>query len=123
MTKRKTKLSTIPTEVSRKDFNQYIKPHLSRGSRGPGTKISSYKIFKYILYVLHTGCPWYQMPIYRNEISWSAVYKQHCRWCRDGSYESLLMASVINLFEDGKLDLSILHGDGNNTVAKKGVKE
>jgi hypothetical protein len=27
----------------------------------------------------------------------------------------------MTLFEKNKLDLSILHGDGSNTVAKKGV--
>jgi hypothetical protein len=28
----------------------------------------------------------------------------------------------MKLDEQGKLDLSILHGDGSNTVAKKGVR-
>jgi len=30
---------------------------------------------------------------------------------------------VERLNEHGKLDLSILHGDGSNTVAKKGAKK
>jgi len=31
--------------------------------------------------------------------------------------------SVNNLRQYGKLDLSILHGDGSNTVAKKGERK
>lgn len=122
MKKQKQKFSTIPIKVSRKDFNKFVEPCLSKGSRGPKTKISFYKIFNYILYVLHTGCQWYQLPIKRNEISWNAVYKKHLRWSKDGSYESIFMDSIINLLLNNKLDLSIVHGDGSNTVAKKGAK-
>ena len=42
----------IPTKVSRKDFNRYIEPHLHRPQKGPKPKLSLYKIFNYILYVL-----------------------------------------------------------------------
>lgn len=113
----------LPTKVSRKDFNQYVKPFLSRGKRGPKLKISRYKIFNYILYVLHTGCQWDQLPIRKNEIHWSNIYRHHNRWSKDGSYEALFLNSVDVLNKNGKLDLSILHGDGSNTVAKKGAKE
>lgn len=58
----------------------------------------------------------------QNEIHWSNIYKWHNRWSKDGSYNYLLLASVENLHLKGKLDLSILHGDGSNTVAKKGDK-
>ena len=42
----------IPKQVSRKDFNRYILPHLSKRIKGPKPKLSFYKIFNYILYVL-----------------------------------------------------------------------
>ena len=45
----------IPKQVSRKDFNRYILPHLKKRVKGPKPKLSFYKIFNYILYVLHTG--------------------------------------------------------------------
>ena len=45
----------IPKQVSRKDFNRYILPHLNKRVKGPKPKLSFYKIFNYILYVLHTG--------------------------------------------------------------------
>lgn len=113
----------LPVKVSRADFNKYIKPFLSRGRRGPNPKISKYKIFNYILYVLHTGVQWKQLPVYRNEIHWSNVYRWHNRWSKDGSYQNLFESSVMFLRDNYKLDLSILHGDGSNTVAKKGAKE
>jgi len=72
--------------------------------------------------VLHTGIQWDQLPIQRKEIYWTNIYKWHLRWSRDGSYENLFLGSVDTLNQERKLDLSILHGDGSNTVAKKGGK-
>ena len=112
----------LPIKVSRADFNRYVNPYLSRGKRGPKTKIARHKIFNYILYVLHTGVQWNQLPIKRREISWGAVYQHHNQWSKDGSYLNLFETSVQILFEKNKLDLSILHGDGSNTVAKKGAR-
>ncbi len=113
----------LPIKVSQKDFNKYIKPYLSKRKRGPKPNISYYKIFNYILYVLHTGMQWDQLITCRNETHWSNVYRHHNRWSKDGSYESLFLQSVEFLKEENKLDLSILHGDGSNTIAKKGAKK
>lgn len=113
----------LPIKVSQKDFNKFIKPYLSKGKRGPKPKISFYKTFNYILYILHTGIQWKQMPIRNRETSWQAVYDKHKRWCNDGSYENLFASSVIFLNKEHKLDLSVLHGDGSNAIAKKGASE
>ena len=121
-TKTKTE-KKLPVKVSEKNFNRYIKPHLRTPVKGRKQKISNYKIFNYILYVLHTGIQWKQLKTYKNEIHWSNVYKRHNRWSKDGSYQRLFESSVECLNEKGKLDLSILHGDGSNAVAKKGAKE
>lgn len=118
----KSNFNKLPVKLSRKEFNQYVDPYLSKGRRGPKPKISRYKIFNYILYVLHTGIQWNQLKTYQNEIHWSNVYRWHNRWSKDGSYQSLFESSVGVLNREGKLDLSILHGDGSNTVAKKGGK-
>ena len=48
------------------------------------------------------------------------VYKVFARWSDDGSLEHAFIASVRHLSDHHQLDLSILHGDGTNTVAKKG---
>ena len=110
----------IPKQVSRRDFNQHIKPHLKKRMKGPKPKLSFYKIFNYILYVLHTGIQWDQLKTRRNELHWSNVYKWHNRWSRDGSYQKLFETSVLHLKDTKQLDTSLLHGDGTNTVVKKG---
>ena len=63
----------IPKQVSRKDFNRYIAPSLKRPTKGPPPKLSLYKIFNYILYVLHTGLQWHQLKPTRKELHWSNV--------------------------------------------------
>ena len=40
---------------------------------------------------------------------------------KDGSYENLFQASGIHLLDTDELDTTRLHGDGSNTVVKKGV--
>ena len=115
--------NTLPKKVSRKEFNRYINPYLKKPIKGPGIKLTHYRIFNYILYVLHTGIQWEQLKIRNNELHWSNVYKWHNRWSKNGSYQSLFFASIIQLNNNGKLDLSVLHGDGSNTVAKKGANK
>lgn len=112
----------LPVKVGLADFNKYINPYLSRGHRGPKTKIPRHKIFNYILFALHTGCQWSRLPILRREISCSAVYQHHVRWSKDGSYRNLFESGIKELMLANKLDLSVLHGDGSNTVAKKGAR-
>ncbi len=123
MTTSKKLCNRLPVKVRRKDFNEFLSPFLSEGTRGPDTKISKYKIFNYILYVLHTGIQWKELKTYKNEIHWSNIYRWHNKWSKDGSYEALFKFSVETLNDFGGLDLSILHGDGSNTVAKKGAKD
>jgi len=123
MKKSKKDYNPLVKRVSQKEFNRYIAPQLRKRFKGPKPKLSLYKIFNYILYVLSTGCQWEQLPIYRNEIHWSNVYKWHNRWSKDGSYKFLFESTVDLLNQKGKLDTSILHGDGSNTVAKKGEAE
>ncbi len=120
---RNTCYNKLPTKVSQKEFNKYIKPYLSKGKRGPKPKISYYKMFNYILYVLHTGIQWKELKTLRDEISWQTIYHHHSRWSKDGSYQNLFEVSVGILSDNRKLDLSILHGDGSNVVAKKGAKK
>jgi len=43
----------LPIKVSEKHFNQ--QPYLRKPVHGPKPTVSSYKIFNYILFVLHTG--------------------------------------------------------------------
>src|SRR5215468_6957841 len=43
------------------------------------------------------------------------------KWADDGSLWQAFVASVRHLAAEKQLDLSVLHGDGTNTVAKKGA--
>lgn len=117
------KWNKLPTKISRADFNKYVGHYLSKGKRGPQPKISRCKIFNYILYVLHTGIQWSQLKTNRNEMSWQSIYHHHSRWSKDGSYQNLFESGIQELLLAGKLDLSVLHGDGSNTIAKKGARE
>lgn len=114
---------SLPVKIGRRDFNHFFHPYLSRGKRGPKLKISRHKIFNYILYVLHTGMQWNELRTRRNEIHWSNVYRWHNKWSKDGSYRNLFETGIERLRLANKLDLSVLHGDGTNTVAKKGVTD
>jgi transposase len=116
------RIKKLPVKINRGAFNRYVRPCLSRARRGPKGKLSMYQTFNYILYVLHTGIQWNRLPVKRHEIHWSNVYKWHLRWSKDGSYQNLFETTIGLLNDEGLLDLSLLHGDGSNTVAKKGAK-
>jgi hypothetical protein len=49
------------------------------------------------------------------------VYRAFAKWTNDGSLEQVSIASVAHLAAKKHLDLRILHGNGTNTVAKKGT--
>lgn len=124
----KPKYKVIPVQLGKKEFEQFILPHLSLPKRGPECKIGYHKAFNYILNILYTGMQWKQMPIEKGsngepEIHYTVIYKLFARWADDGSLKNAFVASVRHLSEEKKLDLSLLHGDGSNTVAKKGATE
>ncbi|SRR5712692_2373062 len=52
---------------------------------------------------------------------YTGVYKVFARWADDGSLWQAFLASVRHLAAAQHLDISVLHGDGTNTVAKKGA--
>ncbi len=117
---------TIPVQLTEAQFEQFILPHLSLPKRGPHCKIGYQRVFNYILTVLYTGMQWKQLPIVKDalgqaEIHYTVIYKLFARWADDGSLKRAFIASVAHLDEHQHLDLSILHGDGTNTVAKKGA--
>ena len=54
-------------------------------------------------------------------IHYTTVYKVFAKWTDDGSLWQAFVASVRHLAAEKRLDTSVLHGDGTNTVAKKGA--
>ena len=53
-------------------------------------------------------------------LHYTPIYKVFAKWADDGSLWQAFIASVRHLAAAQHLDTSILHGDGTNTVAKKG---
>jgi len=120
-----TKHLTIPVSMTAEQFERFVLPCLSMPRRGPKCKIGYHKLFNYVLKVLYTGMQWKELPIVpgangKPEINYTVVYKRFAQWSDDGSISMFFDESVRQLRDAGLLDLSVLHGDGTNTVAKKG---
>jgi transposase len=116
----------IPVQLSEPEFTQFILPHLSMPKRGPKCKLGYYRVFNLILWVLYTGMQWKGLPVPQDAqgkpaIHYKTVYKVFAKWADDGSLWQAFVASVRYLAAEQHLDTSILHGDGTNTVAKKGA--
>jgi transposase len=116
----------IPVQLSESEFTAFILPHLSMPKRGPKCKLSYYRVFNLILWMLYTGMQWKCLPIPHDTqgkpaIHYTTVYKVFAKWADDGSLWQAFVASVRHLAAEQQLDLNVLHGDGTNTVAKKGA--
>jgi transposase len=116
----------IPVQLSEPEFETFILPHLSMPKRGPKCKLGYYRVFNLILWLLYTGMQWKCLPVPTDPdgkpaIHYTTVYKVFAKWADDGSLWQAFVASVQHLAEAKQLDLRILHGDGTNTVAKKGA--
>src|SRR4051812_25450588 len=115
----------IPVQLSELEFEAFILPHLSMPKRGPKCKLGYHRVFNLILWVLYTGMQWKCLPIPHDPngipaIHYTTIYKVFAKWADDGSLWQAFVASVRHLATEKQLDLSVLHGDGTNTVAKKG---
>jgi len=115
----------IPVQLSETEFTTFILPHLSMPKRGPKCKLGYHRVFNLILWVLYTGMQWKCLPIPHDAqgkpaIHYTTVYRTFAKWANDGSLWQAFIASVRHLAAAQHLDTSILHGDGTNTVAKKG---
>jgi hypothetical protein len=116
----------IPVQLSEPEFTAFIFPYLSMPKRGPKCKLGYHRLFNLILWVLYTGMQWKCLPIPKNvtgkpAIHYTNVYRAFAKWADAGSLQKAFMASVGHLAAEKQLDVSVLHGDRTNTVAKKGV--
>src|ERR671932_92894 len=116
----------IPVQLSEPEFSAFILPHLSMPKRGPKCKLGYHRAFNLILWILYTGMQWKCLPVPtdsegKSAMHYTTVYKVFARWADDGSLWQAFVASVRHLAAEKQLDLSVLHGDGTNTVAKKGA--
>jgi transposase len=112
--------------LSEPEFNAFIFPHLSMPKRGPKCKLGYHGLFNLVLWVLYTGMQWKCLPIPKDAqgkpaIHYTTVYRAFAKWADDGSLQQAFTASVAHLADEKRLDGRVLHGDGTNTVAKKGA--
>jgi transposase len=115
----------IPTQLGLGLFERFVLPHLSTGSRGPAPKLGLFKIFNYILQLLYLGCQWKELPIDKDgegrpEIHYTRIYSAFRRWEADGCIDAIFAGAVMQLHQDELLDITVIHGDGTTTAAKKG---
>ena len=94
--------------------------------RGPKCKLGYYQVFNLIVWVLYTGMQWKCLPVPQDAhgkpaIHYTTVYKVFAKWADDGSLWQAFLASVRYLAAEKHLDTNVRHGDGTNTVAKKGA--
>src|SRR5882724_3721801 len=124
-TAKKPATTPIPVQLSETEFKAFIFPHLSMPKRGPKCKLGYHRVFNLILWVLYTRMQWKCLPMPKDPTGKPAmhdttVYKVFAKWADDGSLWQAFIASVRHLADQKHLELSVLHGDGTNTVAKKG---
>jgi transposase len=124
-TAKKPATTPIPVQLTETEFKEFIFPPLSMPKRGPKCKLGYHRVFNLILWVLYTGMQWKCLPVPQDTqgkptIHYTTVYKVFAKWADDGSLWQAFIASVRHLAAAQQLDTSVLHGDGTNTVAKKG---
>src|ERR1700689_1048352 len=105
----------IPTQLERAEFEQFVLPHLSVGSRGPAPKLSLHRIFNYILQQLYLGCQWKELPIEKDaggrpETHYTRIYSAWRRWVANGCIAAIFVASALKLHQDGLLDTTVIQG-------------
>jgi transposase len=94
--------------------------------RGPKCQLGYYRVFHLILWVLYTGMQWKCLPVPHDAqgklaLHYTTIDKVCAQWADEGSLWPAFGASVRHLAAEQQRDLSVLHGDGTNTVAKKGA--
>src|ERR1700739_4371547 len=114
----------IPTQLGPAQFEQFVLPHLSVGSRGPAPKLSLFKIFNYILRLLYMGCQWKELPIDRDdegrpEIHYTRIYSAFRRWEADGCIDAVFVDTVLRLEEENLLDITVINVHGHQTRGEK----
>ena len=116
----------LPVQLSESEFTAFLLPHLSMPRRGPKGKLGYHRVLNLILRILYTGRQWKCVPVPTDPagkpaIHYTTIYKVFATWADDGSLWQAFVASVRHLATEKHLDTSVLHGDGTNTVAKKGA--
>jgi len=115
--------------ITEQEFTEFVFPFLPEKTSGTKVKVPLWKIYNYIAKVLRTGMQWSELQDFidkdttgKSEIHYTTVFKRFSWWVAfrvfDKSHQAILAAA----HQAGQLDLSVLNGDGTNSIAKKGAK-
>jgi hypothetical protein len=118
----------MPVQLSAPEFEGCIFPHLAMPQRGLTCTLGSYRILQLIVWGLSKGRPWQclALPIEARgnpAIHNTTVYTVFTKRAADGSLWQACIARVAHRAAAKHLDISVLHGDGINTVATQGAME
>ena len=116
----------IPTSFNSEEFKEFVFPNLPTEERcGPRRKLDWHTIVNHILLFLYMGCQWKTLPIEKDangkpEIHYSNLHRAFVFLTERGVIAAIFVASVSRLQKAKLLDVSVIHGDGTTTAAKKG---
>lgn len=118
----------LAKELSEQEFNKFVLPFLPLKIAGTNVKVPLWKIYNYIAKVLRTGMQWAELQEFidkdatgKSEIHYTTVFKRFSLWAARRVFDNSHQAIILAAYEADQLDLSILNGDGTNTIAKKGA--
>jgi transposase len=91
-------ITPIPVQLSAREFNEFIFPHLSMPKRGPPCKLGYHRLLNLILWVLYTGMPWKCLPLPKDvhgkpAIHSTTVYRAVAKGSDDDSLQQAFMAA------------------------------
>ena len=89
-------------------------PNQARGGRWGDHRT----LFNGILWILHTGAPWRDLPR-ATYGPWQTVYERFNRWSKDGTWGRLLEALHVRLDAQGKIDWELFCVDGSSVRASR----
>jgi transposase len=106
--------------VTRYELNERqwkaLEPRLPHQGRGGAWK-DHRTILNGILWRLHTGAPWRDVPARYGP--WQTVYDRFTRWRRDGTWLRLVQALQAQLSERDELDMEVLFIDSTVVRASR----
>jgi transposase len=115
--------------LTEEEFNELMVPYFPTKVAGRNSKIPIYRVYIYITKVLRTGMQWSELQDCiakdssgKAEIHYTSVFKRFSQWTAFGVFDKCHKAILAAAYENGQLDLSIINGDGTNSVAKKGAQ-
>jgi transposase len=121
------KYKQLVKRITEKEFNEFVLPFLPKKISGRNSKVPYWRTYNYISKVLRTGMQWSELQdsiakdkTGRPEIHYTNIFKCFTKWVAFGVFDKSHKAILKAAHVAGQLDLSVLNGDGTNTIAKKG---